>query len=95
MRGCLFKDIHVAKLEALTMLANDQLKLNNAINTVLINLNSRIVGIFSFLIALWSAEKTQTTPFNKISLISSFAKNFNTLTKQNWYQEMLSHALNL
>ena len=52
MRGCLFKDIHVAKLEALTMLANDQLKLNNAINTVLINLNSRIVGIFSFLIAL-------------------------------------------
>ena len=34
------------------MLANDQLKLNNAINTVLINLNSRIVGIFSFLIAL-------------------------------------------
>ena len=38
MHGWLFKNIHLVKLEKLTMLANDPLKFNNAINTHLINL---------------------------------------------------------
>ena len=34
-----FGDIYVVKLETLAMLANDPLKLNNAMNTYLINPN--------------------------------------------------------
>ena len=33
MHGWLFKNIHVVKLEALTMLANDLPKLNNPVST--------------------------------------------------------------
>ena len=39
MNGRLFKNIHVVKLEALRMLANDPLKRNDAVNACLINLN--------------------------------------------------------
>ena len=39
MHGGLFKNIHVVKLERLAMLSNDPLKLNNVINTFLINPN--------------------------------------------------------
>ena len=38
MYGRLFKDIHLVKLDTLAMLANDLLKVNNAINTYLITL---------------------------------------------------------
>ena len=38
MHVCIFKDIHVVKLETSTILPNDLLKLNNATNTFLINL---------------------------------------------------------
>ena len=39
MNDWLFKDLHVVKLEALSMLANDSLKLKNAINNYIIILN--------------------------------------------------------
>ena len=47
----------------------------------------------SFLIELWSAEKSCTLPFVEISLSSSFVKSFDTFPKQTLYQLMLSFAL--
>ena len=49
----------------------------------------------SFLIGLWSAEKSCTTPFKEISPCSSFLKCFDTLPKQKLYQLMLIFALHL
>ena len=49
----------------------------------------------SFLIELWSTEKSYTVPFNESSLCSSFVKSFDTLPKQKLYQLMLSFALDL
>ena len=49
----------------------------------------------SFLIELWSTEKSYTVPFKEISLCSSFVKLFDTLPKQKSYKLMLSFALNL
>ena len=49
----------------------------------------------SFLIELWSPEKSYTVSFNEISLWSSFVKSCDTLPKQKLYQLMLSAALNL
>ena len=36
----------------------------------------------SFLIELWSTEKSYTVRFNEISLCSSFVKSFDALPKQ-------------
>ena len=36
----------------------------------------------SFLIELWSTEKSYTVRFNEISLSSSFVKSFDALPKQ-------------
>ena len=49
----------------------------------------------SFLIELWSTEKSYTVPFKKISLSSSFVKSFDMLLKQQLYKIMLSYALHL
>ena len=49
----------------------------------------------SFLIELWSTEKSCTIPFKEISLCSSFIKSFDMLPKQKLYQLMLSFTLNL
>ena len=49
----------------------------------------------SFLIELWSAEKSYIVPFKEISLSSSFVKRFHTFPNQKLYQLMLSFALNL
>ena len=38
MHGCLFKHIHIVKLETLAVLADDPLTLDNTINTFLYNL---------------------------------------------------------
>ena len=48
----------------------------------------------SFLIELWSIEKSYAVLFKEISFCSSFVKPFNTLPKQNLYQLMLSFVLN-
>ena len=48
----------------------------------------------SFLIKLWSTEKSTAVPFNEISLCSSFVISFDTLPKQKLYQLVLSFALN-
>ena len=44
----------------------------------------------SFLIELWSTEKSYTVKFNEISITSSFVKSWFTLPKQKLYQLMLS-----
>ena len=49
----------------------------------------------SFLIELWSTEKSYTVPFKEISLCSLFVKSFDRIPKQKLYQLMLSFALNL
>ena len=49
----------------------------------------------SFLIELWSTEKSYTVPFKEISLYSSFEKSFDMLPKQKLYLLMLSFTLNL
>ena len=49
----------------------------------------------SFLIELWSTEKSYTVPVNEISLFSTFVKSCDMLPKQELYQLMLSFALNL
>ena len=49
----------------------------------------------SFLIELWSTEKSFTISFKEISLCSSFVKSFHSLLKQNLYKFMLSITLNL
>ena len=49
----------------------------------------------SFLIELWSNEKSCTEPFKGISLCSSFIKSFYMLFKQKLYQIVLFFALNL
>ena len=41
--------------------------------------------MFSFLIELWSTEKSYTTPFKEISLCSSFVKSLDPLPKQKIY----------
>ena len=46
----------------------------------------------SFLIELWSTEKSYIVPFNEISLCSSFVKSCDILPKQTLYQ--LAFALN-
>ena len=40
----------------------------------------------SFLIELWSTEKSYTVPIKEISVFPSFVKSFNTFSKQNSYQ---------
>ena len=47
----------------------------------------------SFLIELWSIEKSYTVPFKEISLCSSFVKSFDVLPKQKLCQLMISFAL--
>ena len=49
----------------------------------------------SFLIELWSTEKSYAVAFKEISLCSSFVKSFDTLPKQKLYQLILYFALNL
>ena len=49
----------------------------------------------SFLIELWSTEKSYTVLSNEISFCSPFVKSFDTLPKQKLYQHMLSFALDL
>ena len=49
----------------------------------------------SFLIELWSTEKSYTVPFKEISLCSPFVKSFDALPKPKLSQLMLSFALNL
>ena len=49
----------------------------------------------SFLIEIWSTEKSYTLPFNEISICSSFVKCFDMLPKHKLYQCMLSFSLNL
>ena len=49
----------------------------------------------SFLIELWSTEKSYAVPFNKTSLSSSFVKSFDVHPKQRLYQRVLPFALNL
>ena len=49
----------------------------------------------SFLINIWSTEKSYTVPFNEISLCSSFVKSCETLPKQKLFQLMFSFPLNL
>ena len=49
----------------------------------------------SFLIGLWSTDKSYTKLFNEISLCSSFVKSFDMLPKEKLYQLILSFALNL
>ena len=46
----------------------------------------------SFLIELWSTQKSYTVPFKEVSSCSSFVKSFDTLPKQKLYQLMLSFA---
>ena len=46
----------------------------------------------SFLIELWSTQKSYTVPFKEVSICSSFVKSFDTLPKQKLYQLMLSFA---
>ena len=46
MHGWLFKDIHAAKLEALAMLLNYPLKINNLIVTCFIHLNIILYHVF-------------------------------------------------
>ena len=53
------------------------------------------IRVSSFLIELWSTEKSYTEPFKEISLCSSFVKIFDMLPKQKLNQLMLSFALNL
>ena len=50
-----------------------------------------MLSISSFLIELWSTEKSSTLPFKEFSLCSSF----DMLPKQKLYQLMLLFALNL
>ena len=57
MCGCLFKDIHVMKLETFIMLTNDPLKLNNAINNSFINLN--IISYYSFSLNIYEYHQHQ------------------------------------
>ena len=47
IHGWLFEDIHFVWLEALTIIVNDPLKLNNLINTFLINSNLILYHSFS------------------------------------------------
>ena len=49
MLSCLLKDIHARKLETSAMLANNPLRLSNAINACLTNLN---ILSYYFLLAL-------------------------------------------
>ena len=49
----------------------------------------------SFLIELWSAEKSCTVPFKEISFCSSFVKFFDMLPKEYLYQLILLLASNL
>ena len=44
----------------------------------------------SFLIELWSTEKSYTVLFKEVLLWSSFVKSFHTLPKQKLYQLMFS-----
>ena len=46
----------------------------------------------SFLIELWSTQKSYTVPFKEVSICSSYVKSFDTLPKQKLYQLMLSFA---
>ena len=46
----------------------------------------------SFLIELWSTQKSYTVPFKEVLICSSFVKSFDTLPKQKLYQLMLSFA---
>ena len=41
--------------------------------------------MFSFLIELWSTEKSYTAPFKEISLCSPFVKSLDLLPKQKIY----------
>ena len=49
----------------------------------------------SFLIELWSTEKSYTVTFNEISLCLSFVKSCDTLPQQKLQQLMFSSVLNL
>ena len=49
--GWLFKDIHVVNLETLAMITNDTLKLNNPVNTSLIN--PKIILYHDFLLNIY------------------------------------------
>ena len=49
----------------------------------------------SFLIELWSTEKSYKVLFKEISHYSSFVKSFDMLPKPKLYQFMLYFALNL
>ena len=51
--------------------------------------------MFSFLIELWSTEKSYRVPFKEILHCPSFVKSFDMLPKQKLCQPMLSFALNL
>ena len=47
----------------------------------------------SFLMELWSTEKSYTVQFKEISLCLSFVQSFDTLPKQKLYKLTLSFAL--
>ena len=49
----------------------------------------------SFVVELWSTEKSYTVPFTEIPRCSSFVKSFDTFPKQKLCQPMLSFALNM
>ena len=51
--------------------------------------------MLSFLIQLWSIEKSYIVPFKKKSFGSSFVKSFGSIPKEKLYLLKLSLALNL
>ena len=73
MHGWLFEDINFVWSETLSMLANDLLKLNDAINTFLLNLNI-ILYQYLFLIdlniLLYQMFFVKYLRISKISLVS-------------------------
>ena len=54
-----------------------------------------ILRILSFLIEIWSTEKSYSVPFNKISFCLSFVKSCDMLPKQNFYRFIFFFGLNL
>ena len=54
-----------------------------------------LLRMSSFVIGLWSNQKSNTVPFMEISLCLSFVKSLDRLLQQNLYHRLLFYVLNL
>ena len=80
------KDIYVVKLESLTILTNDPLKLNNAIN--IFSINSNIIFYYSYSLNIYEyPEYNQHQYFQNqpVCFILPFEKSFRIFSKHNGY----------